>query len=136
MKYCNLHDSLIIQLIEGLAVACSIRQIEINGRHYERIVADFAFPNQISPDEAFYCIPLSRQVASSYFLRMRERECLYRNACEVWWSNRLKKSSTFEETIIISDSLLKMIEQDLDLPKPVKVEKNFWRKPNFVFSLS
>jgi hypothetical protein len=133
MKYYIYKSKLIVPLVKELEIECSIKTIEVKGRQFERLAADFAF-NQLPQEEAVHKLPISRQQALYHYLRLREQEFLYRNSCELWWKPK-KDGFLTHETIIMSDALLSMVERELEVPKTVKVERFFWRKPDFIFSL-
>lgn len=87
MKYYIYKSKLIVPLVKELEVECSIKTIEVKGRQFERLAADFAF-NQLPAEEAVHKLPISRQQALYHYLRLREQEFLYRNSCELWWKPR------------------------------------------------
>ena len=134
MKYYNFNGTLIVYLTSGLSIQCVIQKIELDNRHFQRISADFFFINEVKKEEsqASQLIPLSKQQATNQYVRFKETESTYRIACEIWWRSKINRKN--EQ--IISDAFLKMVEMELNIPYPVKVEQYFWRKTHFAFALS
>ncbi len=135
MKYYNLNGTLIVDLAGGVAIQCTIEKIEVENRFFHRLIANFYYLKAKKTETStadLQIIPLSKQQAVNQYMRFKEAESLYRIACEIWWRSKQKRT----EAQILSDVFISMVERELNIPYPVKVEQYFWRKTHFAFALS
>jgi hypothetical protein len=132
MKYYNLNGTLVVTLTTGLDLHYLLETVDVDGVHYERLYVNFTFDSPYFEDNPLKKIPLSRQQATRLYVQFLEREAVYRNCCEIWW----KQNRELSEQRLIERGLQSITEHHFDVPKPVKVEQFFWRKPMFTFMYS
>jgi hypothetical protein len=128
MKYYNQNGMLIVHLSDGLAIRCTLKEVRIKKRFYQKLEADFTVVSRVFKDIPIHTIPISEKQAVCLFNKMRQKERLYGYSCEIWEAIRRKKKGQISETDIMSSVLISMVERELDLKPPKMEVPYFWRK--------
>ena len=128
MKYYNQNGMLVVHLADGLAIRCTLKQVVVKKRFYQRMEAEFTFLQKEFKDIPIQMIPISEQQAILMFNRLRSKERIYGYCSEIWEAIRRKKKGKISEQDVLSGVLISMVERELNL-KPIKMDvPYFWRK--------